>query len=292
MPDMHTHTLYIAIFALQIFTLSILLPAILVRKMRFVFAQYPQHTYPKLYPLSQAYMTKAVVVFTALAGVNCLIGIGLIALMINNLAEVSQRSNVEFRWLFDEMLPFYYYALQILPFLLAEFFGFKMLKIMRTLRTDHQRTAELRPRRLDDFVSKPTKIISLISFLALTLTVLLLYSQPGQSIGKAFIFLAMLSAGNLFFGAIIYWNIYYRNQDPFASKAARENSMTSTVTSLFYMSTAMSLYCILIAINDVLFENLGSAVLVSIFLQIVMVLSIGAQLSALRLKDTDYEAYR
>lgn len=274
---MNEQLIFCLVFSLQVFCISYYLPARLAQRAKTVFANYPQEQYPKLYPKTEQELRRALRIFMGINGINVCIGLGLLLglILLGPLAQAQSDWASRF---FDEMMPFYYYMLQILPFLLVEIFGFKLTNLMRIQGAQNPRSAELKPRKLTDFAHTTLLYGALACYVALAFLVTLLYTQVTQDLPKALSFILLLLAGNGVFSAIIYWNIYSANRDPFASQSDRDRRIGSTVNGLLRMSIASSLYCSLIALVDVYFHDQGAAILISVFLQITMAIGFGLSL--------------
>ena len=192
----------------------------------------------------------------------------------------------------SDLLPFVYFMVQVIPLMLMEVSGFAYFKLMRKADSRTRRKAELHPRRLFDFIS-PTMFGAAIVMNIACIFYYLYIDQFQLYWGSDTLVISIaLIAMNSLFAGIIYWNLYGKKQDPYQSVKDRIRQIENTVKSLVFVSIGASIFIMVTAgINEFDLDYLEPSIM-SIYLQLIALVSVGATLRTLRIEDINFDVYK
>ena len=252
--------------------------------MRYVVKTYPQSKYPKLYPVSLDIVEKGQRNFR---NMNLFILLaGFILVLIGVLSGYSANDSS------DGIFLTIYFLVQYSPMMLLEISEFKYFKLMRKANSRTTRKAELHPRRLFDFIS-PTFIgMAIFMYLAFMLFVLYIYQFQFHWGSKAFIMIILLTAGNLLFAGIIIWNLYGKKINPYQAYKDRLRQIELVVKTLVFMSIAMTTFLATSVVFDKFDSDNLMPTVMSLYLQLIAVISLGTVLRTFRIEDINFEVYK
>lgn len=280
--------LFYIVFLSQIVLISYIMPKKILGRMRHVVRTYPPDEYPKLYPKPIERYRAAHRAYRMANQAIVLLGIGILLAII----FVVDHSTFADDGFISEAWPAGYGMIQFLPNLFLEFSEFNHLKKMRQANSDSTRRAELAPRRLFDIVS-PTLVAVTIAAIAGTIyydlylhdfAVTLSHDTAQRSI-------VLVVTNALLFG-VASWQWFGRRLDPHQSSGDRTRRAAASIRSMLYVSIAMSIYFVITAADNVYDMDYLDAILMSLYFQIIVVLSIGHILRSVRVEDTDFDVYR
>lgn len=280
--------LFYVVFVAQIVLISHVLPRRVLQRMKTVRATYPPSEYPKLYPKPRKSYMIAEWVYDVANRIIFVLGFVIIVAML----FVVDHGTFADDGFISEAWPAAYGLLQLLPFAVLDFSEWSQFRRMRALHTSTKRTAELRRRRLVDFVSPALLGSAAFLFLA-TIGFDLAVHGFDLALAHAPIRRALtLTAVNLLFvacGAIL---LRARMLNPHQAFGDRSRQIAANLTSMVYISMAGSVFFAMHGARDVFGLGFLDATLMSVYFQAIAVLSIGHLLRNLRLEDIDFEVYR
>lgn len=280
-----TDLLFYCTFVSQIFVISFYFPERLLRRMKRVIENYPPEVYPKLYPRSIEYYKIEHRAFKVLC--RCIFGLGFLILFVIfkfDQSTVSEDGFISKAW------PGLYGIIQFIPLVLLGFKEVSQFKLMRMANQTTVRKADLRRRTLFDAVS-PTLLVSTFA-LFLAVGLLELYTNGFALEWKSFERSAWLVICNLFMASIGAGKLYGRKQDPHQATADRDREVKISLHSLFYVSMALSIFYMILALNELFGLDYLDATLVSAYMQVIMFLSIGHVLRFLRIEEINFDVYK
>lgn len=252
----------------------------MLERLRYVVDRYPPDSYPRLYPVPLDQVRRAQRHYRNMNLLVLLLGLALVAY-----GFYAPR---------DEMLGwdtktviFLYYMLQYSPLMIATTAGFTYFNLKRAPDARTTRRAELRPRRLLDFVSP-----------ALLGTAVAVYVAFVGFIGwmRAFDFpwfggwwnVAGITGMNLLFAVIIGSAMYGRKKDPYMASEDRARTIERTATLLILIGIAATVYTVLsIGLSALDLRDL-SPIAQSLYFQIISV----AAFHGFRIDNVNFEVYR
>ena len=192
----------------------------------------------------------------------------------------------------NPMLPWAYFMIQMIPSQLLEFFGFRMSKLMKLEDSRTNKSATLQPRHLFQYISPilfGTVIMAYFGF------VLFAFYLEGFSFvlgGKAFLMSLILLLGYIFFFTVILWLIYGKKPDPYQSTKDRVKSVSLLIKTSCYTMIACAFFMGFTAAVSAFQFKAMMPVAMSVFLQFIVVISMGYMLQNNRLEDIDFDVYK
>ena len=274
MPE---HMLFHVVFLCQVLLVSFYLPRVILRRMKYVFETYPPSTHPKLYPRPVEYYEGAQRKYRITNLRILLAGLLLLAVLL-----VYPRSG---EW--DHVIAWWYFIVQFLPVMLLDVSSRREFRLMRSVSSRTTRRAELRPRRLFDFVS-PTMIgVAIITYIAFVVLVVYIRQFDFPWFG-GYVNIVVVTIANLGFAGVIFWSIYGRKLNPHQAHADRMRYIETIVPILVFVSIVATIFIALLIVLAALELRSFQPVAQSVYLQLVAVIS----LQAYRIDFNDYEVYR
>jgi hypothetical protein len=188
----------------------------------------------------------------------------------------------------SQWIPWGYFMLQMSPLIWLEIRERKSFKTMREAYSKSIKTAEIRPRKLFDFIS--VKLLGVaIGFLILGFSsILFRYGLSSKSIEN---FIA-IGTSNLFFVFIIYWQIYGKKMDPYQANEDRLKVIKATVISLVYMSIATNLFISIQMLTNMYQLDFLEKSMMSFYTQLIVWAGIGSKLKHLKLENINFDVYK
>ncbi|MFC1492845.1 hypothetical protein ACFL6O_02720 [candidate division KSB1 bacterium] len=246
--------------------------------MKFMSEKYPPAVYPKLYPKGIEYFRKAWRNYKNMNLFILLAGLLLIAVLIGYPQSGEWDAG---------NIVFVCFMIQFIPVMLLEIGSFKYYKLMRITDPRSTRKAELRPRRLFDFVSP--KLVGMAALVYIAFIVFVIYIRQFEypwfgGYGN----IAGVTGINIFFAVIIMWNMYGKKIDPYQADEDRKRQIGLVVKQTVFVSIAATMFIaidIVLAVLDL--RNLQPLVM-SLYFQLIAV----AALQSLRIDTINFEVYK
>jgi len=247
------------VFLGQIFVISYYFPRKILGLINNSMQQHPRNAYPKLYPLEEDAIKGKLNVFKIFNTVVVSIGLGILAMSIIN-------SSDDLAGWDDQAVLGVFLMLQYLPMLYLGTQGFAYLKLMREQLENKHRSADLKPRKLLDFVSKQFITTAVVSYGVCVVTVLYFVQNPFDGFAGLvnILGLSALYAG-LGFG--IYQKLYGKKHNPLQSSKDRVFETTVAIKLLVLTAICSSLYIsISLILASIDMRDLGNLIY-SLYLQ-------------------------
>ena len=241
---------------------------------------YPPNEYPKLYVSSIDNYKKFHIKYAAINNILLIMGFSILSAMVMwaylTGKEISQ------------MIPWAYFMLQMIPLIMLEVSEFKSFKAMRVSNKNTTKKATIQPRKLFDFVSPKLLGFALVILL---LAFTIVFYRYGFT-EKFYFNTGIILATNLFFAGLIYWSIYGKKMDPYQADEDRIKVLKVTVTSMTYVSIAVSVFLsVQMLINMFEWDFLEKSTM-SIYCQLIVWASVGSRLKQLKIENIDFDVYK
>ena len=282
-----SNNLFYFVFLGQIFLISYYFPKKLLGRMRSVLTTYPPSSYPKLYPKPVEYYKMGQRGFKLVNQFIFLLGFVILFII----AFVVDQPTFADDGFVSEAFPAVYGMIQFLPLMVLEFSEFSHFKQMRKVNSSTVRKAEMRRRRLFNYVSPTIVGLAVFLFLASILFDLYVHDFVFQWGHDTIQRTMVLTGTNLFLAAIGAWQLYGRKLDPHQAFGDRAKQITASLKSSLFVSMAMSVFFMSLAADDVFDLDFLDASLLSLYFQVIAFVSIGHVLRTLRVGDLDFEVY-
>lgn len=261
----------------QILLISGYFPARLLAQMNHIRANYPPQDYPRLYPRPEAYYAGSRARFKALNTVILVSGLLLLAWFMTASRDLS--------W--DGPRIAWYYLLQVVPILLLDLSALKEYRLMRLAADGTQRQAELKPRRLFDFVSPA--LLSLAAAVYLFFCGFIVYmNQFDFPWFGGYTNIFIITAVNLLFVVIGWRQLRGRKLDPHQSPEDRRSRIENILLVMVLASIAASLYAVLTITLAALESRHLQPIMLGLYLQLLTLITFRAY----RIDGRNFEVYR
>ncbi|NNL94381.1 MAG: hypothetical protein HKO64_02035, partial [Xanthomonadales bacterium] len=215
----------------QVLLLSGYFPAKLLGQMNFVAENYPPDEYPKLYSRPAQHYVNSRRRFKLLNAVIFLSGLALLAWFMASTRDLS--------W--DGPRITWFYLLQLLPVILMDLSLLKEFRLMRLADSGSRRQAELKPRRLFDFVSPVLFTFAVAVYVAFCLFIVYM-NQFDYSWFGGYTNIYIITATNLFLVAIGWRQLRGRKLDPHQAPEDRRMKIQNILLIMILTSIAVTLY--------------------------------------------------
>ncbi|MCB1052888.1 MAG: hypothetical protein H6510_16105 [Acidobacteria bacterium] len=282
-------SIFYAVFLSQILLVSVFFPTQIRRRILYVLDHFPPAEYPKLYPCDNTGSSAVAIrermriyrfanTFIAAIGLVFLAGTAISGY------QPSPKGG-------DEIFVFLYFALQVFPFLYLARMEYLQLKALRKNYTGPRR-ADMRPRRLFDFVSPLIVVLAILLYFVWLFLFLSYQGSPAEWGTKVYISVTMISAINIFYAFFIYKSIYGKKIDPYQASEDRLRNIEFIAKSLIFTSITISIFMITTQAVDHFELEIFDPPLMSVYLQMCSLMGIGLILTKLKVEDMNFEAYR
>lgn len=247
------------VFIGQVFVLSFYFPRKIIGLINTSMQQHSSDVYPKLYPIKEGEIKTKLKIFNIFNTLVVSIGFAIVVMsIINNTDDLAGWD--------DQAVLFCFLMLQYLPMLYLGAQGFDYLKLMREKNKNEHRIADLKPRKLLDFVSKPFLSSAVLSYGLCVVTVLYFVQYPFDGFAGLVNILGVstLYAG-LGFG--IFQKISGKKHNPLQTNEDRSVETTIVIKLLILTAICSSLYLtISLILASMEMRDLGN-IIYSIYLQ-------------------------
>ncbi|TDR19457.1 hypothetical protein [Marinicella litoralis] len=277
-------SIFTLVFMTQIFLLSVFYPGKLLQRMRTIQKKYPESTHPKLYPKSTNYYQKMSSFYGIINGLIFILG-WVIVYYVHEGSLVSEKG-------INQMLPWVYFMIQMIPTWLLEIFGFRLSKLMKQEDTRKQKSATLAPRRLTEYVSPQLLSAVIITYFVFVVIAFYIEGCKFELDGKAFQMSVILLLCYAFFFGMMSWLIYGKKPDPYQSKTDRIKTITLVIKTYCYTMMACAFFMVFALAVSIHGLKSMMPVAMSLFLQFIVVISMGYMLHNNRLEDINFDVYR
>ena len=248
--------LFYVVFLSQVLLISFFLPRQMLERVRYVVSTYPLSSYPRLYPVSLERVERAQRNYRNMNLFMLVLGLALVA------RGFYAPSEEMLNWDTTSVV-FFYYLLQWSPLLIALTAGFTYFNLKREPDARTKRRAELRPRRLFDYVSPALVGVAAIVYVGITVL-------------------------NLFFAGTIAYYMYGKRKDPYKSYEDRAQEIEFNTKLLIFISIAATVYVALsICLSAFDMRHLGP-IAQSLYFQVISV----AAFRGFRIDKVNFEVYR
>lgn len=282
------HGLFYIVFLGQIFLTSWFVPRKFLERARYVISTYPPAQFPKLYPKGADNYERGLRIFWRINQAIVIFGFVLLLLIM----FVIDHSSFADDGYISEAWPAFYGIVQFIPLMMLELSEFSNAKLMRLSNTATTRKAQLRPRRLFDYLS-PVLFGSAIAVIGLVIFYDLyvhdfVWDWPKDASQRT----VVLVITNLFIVGVGAWTLYGRKPNPHQAFGDRSRQISASLQSLCFSSMALGAFFASQAADEVYDLDYLDATLMSVYFLVIVALSVGYMLRSVRIEDIDFDVYR
>ena len=282
--------IFYLVFSSQIYLLSIHYPSKMIRRMRYVLSNYPPSEYPKLYP--EGHTSAAVerenshlTVMQRYSQIVAFLGVAVLIYMLGSGYRPDQKGG-------DEIFVMLYFFVQTAPFLLISFKEMQQFKRMQAGYNATRRTADLRPRRLFDFISPGYIIAAVIMFVLWLSFYLWQAGEPATWGWEIYLTLTLIPGMNVIYGLLIANYLVGKKVDPYQAPADQVRTIGTTIHIFVISSIMISFFLLFVEAADVFAFEVFDPPLTSFYLQLCLVMGVGLTFRNVDIEDVDFEVYR
>ncbi len=281
---MTDNTLFYPVFLSQILLISFYYPREIFNRLDEVFNNYSSDKYPRLYIKTPESYKKQLQKFKVIN--HLILIVGILLLVTIGIGDYLTEGSI------NQNIPFLYFIIQVLPLMILEYKGFAYFKLMRKADLRTTRRAELNPRRLFNYISPAVLGFAIFLIISCILIYYSIFQFQFHPSNATFVITISLILSNLLYGGVIYWNIYGKKINPYQASNDRMNHIQLTVKSLIFMSIAASIFLIINGVVENYHLRYLESAIMSIYLQLIIFIGLGATLRSLRIENIDFEVYR
>jgi hypothetical protein len=285
---------FTAVFVIQLLVVSLYVPGKILRRARALIATRPPAEYPKLYPVPLATIERVLRVWGGLNSVLLVTGLALLA------AAWVLGYTIDPAWQFGDIpaknpirVYWVYTCLQGAPIMLWGLWELRYFKRMRATARDSIRVAQLKPRRLSDFVSPTLLGTAAATYVAAAVLLLFLgwEARPRIQFSAQSMFSGMTLC-NLFMAGMLAWMLRGKKLDPHQTHGDRARAIRAggriVVVGTILLNAFTGIMSLLIA-----FRLLHYApILASLFFQVSTILSTKKFGVVAPFGQEDFDVYR
>ena len=288
--EMAVLAFFYIVFSSQIFLMSIYYPGKLCRRVEYVLENFPPAQYPKLYPASATGAVaekgrRGLRIYRAINYAIALIGVAILLAM----ALSGYRPDLKGG---DEIFVLMYFFLQATPLFYAEVKELRQYRLMRQEFSSSARKANLKPRRLFDFVS-PAYVATAVLLYLLWLAYYLAdkgFSTPWE--GEVYFTVVGVTGMNLFFAGMIAKFLYGKKPNPCQAYKDQLKQIEGTAKVMVFSSIGISVFLIVTIAVDRYGLEVFDPPLTSLYMQACAAFGIGFLFRTLKIEATDFEVYK
>lgn len=293
MPDAFSMTavliIFYAVFASQIFVLSVYYPAKLIGRVEYVLKHFPPADYPKLYPSDHTGLLKSsgstLRIYRAVNYVIATIGFMILSAMMASGYRPAEEGG-------DEIFVMFYFFLQAIPFTYVGIAEYNQFKKMRETFQSSTRVAELKPRRLFDFIS-PVWVAAAVIFFVVWLVFYLTSVNAKEAWEiENYITLLMIVGMNIVYFVMIAVHMKGKKLDPYKAHKDQLKQIEATVKTLVFSSIMVSMFLIVMQAADQYALEVFDPAVTSFYLQLCVIFGFGLTLNLQKIEATDFEVYK
>ncbi len=286
--------LFYGVYLSQILLISLYVPSRVLRRARGLIEAHPPAEFPKLYPMPVATIDRTLRAYRNLNGGVVVLGLALLIADwwlgytidgVWRIWEEGEQSPARNPQALARIYVFYTVLQGLLSIALFAYWESRYFKRMRAVRGGI-RTAELRARRLFDFVSPALLGTAVAAYVAVAASLLLL--KPPQSA----IMIASLTACHVWGAGCCVWMFYGRKQDPHQTAEDRAQMIRAvwrvTIVLSILLSAIFGIVSVLVAFR--LFDYMPFVF--SAFVQVIAVMSTGRFCLVVPFDQQSFDVYR
>ena len=271
--------LYIA-FTIQVIFISWYMPRFLVKQSKNILDKHPQKQYPKLYPVSRDAIDMGINIFKNINRVVLLIGIYIV--VYGAYSQSEEMLNID-----SSAILIGFFLLQYVPYLIMEFSGFKLLKLMRQANKQSIRKADLQPRKMLSYFSPFYLILLVISNLSFIGIVEYFVRHPFEHFGGYHNLLGLVFI-DVFMFSILAWNIYSKNKNPHLSNKDHRMQLEKIAKIMVLTIVMVTIF----TISELIMSATGTRGHIDVLMSVYFLLLAFVGMSAYRLDNFNFEVYR
>ncbi len=274
MPE---HILFYVVFLSQIFIISYYFPRKIYRQSRYILDTYPPATHPKLYTKPIECYEIARRNYQYVNVFILIVGLLILGAFLSNPHDGDVHNAIVMG----------YFPAQMFPVFLMDLSALKELKLMRIANPRTTRHAELRPRRLFDFVSPALFGIAVITYIAFVSLIFYVQQFGFEWFGGYWNVLG-ITVMNAFCAGFVYWHMVGKKLNPHETSEDRGTRIRTMARIIAFTSIAVTLFIAVSIALSAFDVRYLLPIFLSVYVQVLAV--IGFQ--AYRIDNRNFDVYK
>ena len=278
MPDIikWNHILFYIVFLSQILLISFYFPRKLLNRTKHIFKKFPPKQYPNLYPKTEIFYLKAHQWYKNGNYFILAVGLFLMYILVTD-STIDDWNGVVFA----------YFMFQFLPVIIMEVTSFKYYKLMRNADSRTTRKADLKPRKIFDFISPGMFSIAIMVYLSFVIFIIYLNQFDYLWFG-GYINVVGITLMNLLNTVIVLWNMFGKKLDPYQASEDRINQIKLIARQLIFISIAATIFVtITVGLKALELKHL-TQILMSLYFQVIAI----SGLRTLNVDSINFDVYK
>lgn len=276
----------------QVLLVSYYYPKQLLKRSTYVLETCPPELYPKLY--ENAYYAKPETVIKKVLNrykyMN--FGIGLFGISILVAMAVTGYAPRHIKENEHVLLVLFFAALQMVPYLYIELSTWKWYAHMRAAVSSGKRSAELKPRKLFDFVSPYLVILAAALFVGWLTYYIIDHSDGAPWQWNQYVTVICMSAANLLFAVMVFMAINGKKLDPHEASQDRKKRIEAVVQIQVFASLGTTLALITSDLINTYRLDSFEPLFLSVYIQLAIIFGVGQVMRKLSVETIDFDVYK
>lgn len=246
--------------------------------------------YPKLYPAHYDQQKansgkKKLRTFIGINYIIALIGAAILVMMVDSGYRPAAKGG-------DEIFVMFYFFLQATPLFYVEYKEYKYHQAIRENYTNRTRTAELKPRKLFDFVSPIAVFAAAILFVVMMVLYITSRDFSVQPNVEIYVTIFGMTGMQVMFVAIVASHLYGKKINPYMSHEDLMTQIGVVANIMLFASIGSSVFMTITHLVDTYSLEVIDPVLSSIYFQFCIVFGIGFAFRTLQIEKLNLEGFK
>lgn len=287
---MLVQAIFYAVFVSQLLLISYHYPRKFAARMIYLLTNYTPEQYPKLYPKPYDYHAenggrKGLRVYKFVNGIILLGGFSILAGMLVSGYTPDVLGG-------DEIFVLLFAGVQMVPHMVTEIGTSTYFKRMKQVDTSTTHKADLRPRRLFDFVSPAFVGLAVILYVGWLVFYLSNKEFAAGWTTPVYATVILMTVMNLFMVAVAVISIRGVKIDPHQAYKDQLKQIETTVRIIVFASIMMYSFLILMDASDRYQWEVFDPVFASLYFQLIIIFGLGMRFRKSRVEDMDFSVYK
>ncbi len=287
---MLVQAIFYTVFVAQLLLVSYYYPRKFTARISYLLANYPPEQYPKLYPKPYDYHAengakKSLRAYRFVNGLILVAGFGILTAMLASGYTPRLLGG-------DEVFVLLFGAVQTVPHMITEIGTAKYFKRMKEVDISTTKKADLRPRRLFDFISPAYIGLAVILYIGWLVFFLGNSEFDAGLTTPAYVTVIGTATMHLLITGVIMMNIRGLKVDPHQAYRDQLKQIETTIRICVFVIILMNSFLILMDASDRYAWEVFDPVFTSLYLQLIIIFSLGLRFRKSRVEEVDFSVYK
>ena len=280
---------FFLVYISQVIVVSGWYPRRFAARVNWVADNLPADAYPKLYPDAPAAYTPArakgaISIFMMMNNIIMVAGLFILTALAIRGYHPSEKGG-------DEIFVILFFFLQMVPWTITEISIFRHVRRMREAGIGRQRSTDLRPRQLGDYVNPGWVILAAVLFVTWLVYYLGFRLSEGQNGAEIVLTIVAMTAANGLYIFTVNRAISGANNLPGQSRPDQDRAISVVVKACVAGSIGCSVFLMLTQFADDFALEYWDPVFTSIFFQVLIFFGMGNAYRSIGIEEFDFEPW-